>query len=141
MTDLLHVLPEFPINKYTHLIPSLEKHLITTSDLLTVEIVSLSRRAKLPILDLKCLAKEVVEHLHIQLGVNDYKETSHSEELPYVTAALKPNTSAGLRSSGLELSEARQSISTLDDSLDEVLGGGIPTGYITEITGERYGRI
>lgn len=33
---------------------------------------------------------------------------------------------------------AWSAISTLDESLDEVLGGGILTGYITEITGERY---
>lgn len=30
-----------------------------------------------------------------------------------------------------------RSISTLDDSIDAALGGGIPTGYITEFTGER----
>lgn len=29
-------------------------------------------------------------------------------------------------------------ISTLDPALDELLGGGIPTGYLTEVTGERY---
>ena len=29
-------------------------------------------------------------------------------------------------------------ISTLDSVLDELLGGGIPTGYLTEVTGERY---
>jgi hypothetical protein len=31
-----------------------------------------------------------------------------------------------------------QSISLLDETLDEALGGGIPAGYLTEITGERY---
>lgn len=29
-------------------------------------------------------------------------------------------------------------ISTLDDVFDEALGGGIPTGYVTEVAGERY---
>jgi DNA repair protein RAD57 len=28
-------------------------------------------------------------------------------------------------------------ISTLDDAMDMALGGGIPTGYVTEVTGER----
>lgn len=29
-------------------------------------------------------------------------------------------------------------ISTLDDGIDGALGGGVPTGYVTEFTGERY---
>lgn len=31
-----------------------------------------------------------------------------------------------------------KTISTLDETLDKTLGGGVPTGYITEVTGERY---
>ena len=31
-----------------------------------------------------------------------------------------------------------KTISTLDGTLDDALGGGIPTGYITEVVGERY---
>lgn len=31
-----------------------------------------------------------------------------------------------------------EAISTLDDDMDRALGGGIPAGYITEVTGERY---
>ena len=32
-----------------------------------------------------------------------------------------------------------QTISTLDPALNKALGGGIPVGYLTEVTGERSG--
>lgn len=44
-----------------------------------------------------------------------------------------------MRKSEKELFHTWCTISTLDDDLDRALGGGIPTGYITEITGERFG--
>ena len=44
---------------------------------------------------------------------------------------------SSLRQSGTELmARPWHTISTLDTSLDAALDGGVPTGYITEITGE-----
>jgi DNA repair protein RAD57 len=133
MTDLLYVLPDSATNKYTHLIPSLEKHLITTTDLLTLDSVEIARRAQLPLLDVRRLANHITAALQSQHGLkvaDELKEflqdgeTSGSDNLQLTT-------------SGTAL-PSRSKISTLDERLDESLGGGISTGYLTEIAGERY---
>ncbi|CAI4212521.1 unnamed protein product [Parascedosporium putredinis] len=92
MTDLLHLLPDFPAGQFARLLHVLDTHGVTTTDLLTLNAADLGTRTKLPLLDLKRLS-----------------------------AALRAEWSA---------------ISTLDDTLDAALGGGIPAGYVTEITGE-----
>lgn len=124
MTDLLHTIPDFPTKSYTHLLPSLEKHLITTTDLLTLDALEVAKRAQLPLLDVRRLAAHVVSILHGQLGVAQDGGHEHGGNV------------GSLKNSGEEIVGQWSTISTLDDSLDEALGGGIPTGYITEITGE-----
>ena len=124
MTDLLHTIPDFPTQSYTHLLPSLEKHLITTTDLLTLDALEIAKRAQLPLLDVRRLAAHVVAVLQRQLGVIPGSDGHDGSE-------------GGLKQSGSEIVGQWSTMSTLDDSLDEALGGGIPTGYITEITGER----
>ena len=141
MTDLLHVLPDFPIKNHTHLIPSLEKHLITTSDLLTLDAIEIGRRAQLPILDLKRLINEVISLLHGQLGYdqqNDSKNNNESTQNPNPISSTSDASRLSLYTRGPALTKTWSIISTLDATLDSCLGGGIPTGYITEITGERY---
>lgn len=125
MTDLLHTIPDFPTKSYTHLLPSLEKHLITTTDLLTLDALEIAKRAQLPLLDVRRLAAHVIAILHRQLGVTQ-------------AVGDHGGIGASLKKSGNEIVGQWSTISTLDDALDEALGGGIPTGYITEITGERY---
>lgn len=117
MTDLLHVLPDFETAKYSHLIPSLDKAHITTSDLLTLDAADVAKRAQLPPAEVAKLTEAVLQTLQKDVGV------PHSSE-----------SNATLQDSGLR---EWQIISTLDDKLDLALGGGIPTGYMTEITGER----
>lgn len=125
MTDLLHVLPDFPIASYTHLIPSLEKNLVSTSDLLTVDALELAKRAQLPILDLRRLIKHVIESL--QADINDKLETKFLAEGGH-----------GTKKTALEYSFASSGqVSLLDSALDSALAGGISTGYVTEVTGER----
>lgn len=135
MTDLLHILPDFPLAGYTHLIPSLEKHRITCTDLLTLEAPEVAKRAQLPAHDVRKLADDILARLQRQLGLNalpggdseaNGKEKATTEEEP------------PLRKSGADLAKQWHTISTLDDDLDSALGGGIPTGYMTELTGERY---
>ena len=132
MTDLLHTLPEFPTKLYTHLLPSLEKHLITTTDLLTLDPLEIARRAQLPPLDVRRLANHVIATLQAELGLQNnsasFKAASEEEQ----TAK-----EASLKKTGKDIITQKPSIGTLSPALDAALAGGIPTGYITEITGER----
>jgi DNA repair protein RAD57 len=125
MTDLLQVLPDFDAKPYTHLLPSLDKALITTNDLLTLEATDVAKRAQLPAGELGKLADAVVHALHQQLGFGG-EEAAGTSCLPTLG---NPDT---------EKNEWT-CISTLDEELDAALGGGIPRGYLVEVTGERYG--
>jgi len=127
MTDLLCVLPAFPTQDYTHLIPSLEKNLVTTTDLLTLDAVEIAKRAQLPLLDVKRLCRAVLYDLQGTLGLPN---ETHADE-------ILRSEGKGLKKTGNDMIESWNVISTLDETVDAVLGGGIPTRYITEITGER----
>jgi DNA repair protein RAD57 len=117
MTDLLHVLPHFDTKPYSHLLPSLDKALITTNDLLTLDPVDIGKRAQLPAADLRKLADGVTRALHCDLGFGEGDANTNSS---------------------LSASDAKWgSISTLDEELDAALCGGIRAGYLVEITGER----
>jgi DNA repair protein RAD57 len=125
MTDLTAVLPGFPTQQYVRLLPSLEKNLVTTTDLVTLDVAEIAKRAQLPLLDLKRLCNAVLEALYASLGVYDASNEA-------------PGNASSLRKTGKGILSSWNTISTLDDELDRALGGGIPTGYITEVTGERY---
>ncbi|KAL8844077.1 MAG: hypothetical protein Q9176_001483 [Flavoplaca citrina] len=131
MTDLLHSLPNFPTKQYTHLLPSLERNLITTTDLLTLDPLEIAKRAHLPLLDIRRLANHVLASLQSQLGVNDWPEALRNYE-----DSSKLEDASSLKRSGNTVSEPWNVIGTLDPLLDAALGGGIPTAYITEVTGE-----
>lgn len=124
MTDLLQVLPDFDAKPYSHLLPSLDKALITTNDLLTLEAADVAKRAQLPAGELRKLTEAVVSALHHQLGFGGEEEAGTS----YLSASGNPD----------ELKKQWNCISTLDEKLDAALGGGIPAGYLVEVTGERY---
>ena len=125
MTDLTAVLPGFPTQQYAHLLHSLEKNLVTTVDLITLDVAEIAKHTQLPLLDLKRLCSAVLEALHVSLGVHDASNES-------------PGNTSSLRKTGKDVLNSWNTISTLDDELDRALGGGVPTGYITEVTGERY---
>ena len=132
MTDLLHTLPDFPTKNYTHLVPSLEKHLITTTDLLTLDALDIAKRAQLPVLDVRRLVNHITAALQEELGIKE--EENRPEHEPRVDTASRNGC---LMKTGKDVVGQWSTISTLDDEIDAALGGGIPTGYITEITGER----
>ncbi|KAK3315051.1 DNA repair protein RAD57 [Apodospora peruviana] len=119
MTDLVRILPQFPVGQYASLIPALERNALTTSDLLTLDAADIGKRTHLPLLDVRRLCGAVLAALHADLG-------------PRVT---QPSGRA-LKHTPASLSAQWQTISTLDAALDHALGGGIPAGYVTEITGE-----
>ncbi|ORY01497.1 hypothetical protein BCR34DRAFT_92037 [Clohesyomyces aquaticus] len=127
MTDLLRVLPDFDTRPHSHLLPSLEKALVATNDLLTVESADIARRAQVPAADLRRLVDAVVGALHRNLGFGLEEGVG----------------AASLSRSGSQhvLHGERSNISTLDEKLDAALGGGIPPGYLVEVTGERYAAI
>ncbi|KAG9232168.1 P-loop containing nucleoside triphosphate hydrolase protein [Amylocarpus encephaloides] len=122
MTDLTAVLPGFPTHQYVRLLPSLEKNKITTADILTLDAIEVAKRAQLPLLDVKRLCGAVLKALQGDLGIAEGEAENEEKSL--------------LRTTGKELVSEWNAISTLDDDLDRALGGGIPTGYITEVTGE-----
>ncbi|KAJ1338242.1 DNA repair protein RAD57 [Microdochium nivale] len=122
MTDLSVVLPDFPVRRFASLLPALEKNLVTTTELLTLDVPELAKRTQLPLLDVKRLCNAVLAALHADLGVSDPQPA--------------PPTTSSLRRKGTEIPASLGSISLLDGILDNALGGGIPAGYITEITGE-----
>jgi DNA repair protein RAD57 len=120
MTDLLQVLPDFDIKPYSHLLPKLEKALVSVNDLLTLEPAHVAKHAQLPAGDLKKLRDAIVGELHRHLG---FGEEERSEQ--------------GAPNDAREPESGWRCISTLDEKLDAALGGGIPPGHLVEVTGER----
>ena len=134
MTDLLNVIPNFPTKRFSHIIPSLEKSLITTADLLTLEPVDIARKAKVPVAEVRRLASYAVALLQGELGLE-----SNAPPSPEASAIATPKQTPlhSLRSDGRDLARPSQSVSTLDAELDAALGGGFPAGQLVEIAGER----
>lgn len=131
MTDLLTVLPHFDTRPYTHVLPSLEKALISCSDLLTLDAIHVAKRAQLPPNEVKKLADAVVQALSDNSSDTNPSTDPGDLHEPVDTAAIASFEN------GNSL-EHQWIVSTLDDGLDLTLNGGIHSGYLTEITGERY---
>ncbi|KAL2759770.1 hypothetical protein ACRALDRAFT_2129514 [Sodiomyces alcalophilus JCM 7366] len=120
MADLHEVLPHFPHGQYAHLLQAFDRHELTTVDLLTMEIADVGKATQLPLLEIQKLRNAVTDALHRDLGVTGGPS----------------DTETPRRRSLADFTAATSFVSTLDDELDRTLGGGIPTGYITEIAGE-----
>ncbi|KAI0181969.1 DNA repair protein RAD57 [Hypoxylon sp. FL1284] len=150
MTDLSRVLPDFPAGRFASLLPAIERHGLTTADLLTLQVPDIGKRTRLPLLDVKRLCNAVVDALHVDLGVSGNQQQQQQQQKPTggdrkseprdgesksaPSAAPAPTP---LKRTGAELLAApRRFISTLDDALDAALGGGAPVGSVTEIVGE-----
>lgn len=125
MTNLLTILPNFNIKPYTHILPSLEKALISTADLLALDALDVAKRAQVPPGEVKKLTGALLEGLHSELTGS---------------IALQRN---GVANAGTEVRPddpglgSTNAISTLDDRIDDSLGRGILPGYVTEVVGER----
>lgn len=131
MTDLLTVLPHFDTRPHTHVLPSLEKALISCSDLLTLDSIHVAKRAQLPPSEVGKLADAVIQALSgMPVDANPSTNPGRPQE-PDETATI-PSFESG------NPLEHQWIVSTLDDRLDIALNGGIHSGYLTEITGERY---
>ncbi|KAK6815066.1 hypothetical protein RU639_008441 [Aspergillus parasiticus] len=130
--DLLSVLPDFHTKPYAHILPPLERSKITTVDLITLDTLEIAKRAHVPPADVRRLCASITKALHHDIGFEDIKEPASAEPSSSINddlpITLGPTTK-------LDLSQW-SAISTLDTALDELLDGGVPTGYVTEVTGE-----
>lgn len=121
MTNLLSVLPDFDVRPFTHVLPSLEKSLISTADLLTLDALDVAKRAQLPPGEVKKLGDALLAALQKSLPVSYEAESDNSQ-------AEEASNAFGFQPYAY--------ISTLDDGLDAVLNGGIARGHLTEVVGE-----
>jgi DNA repair protein RAD57 len=82
-----------------------------TVDLLILDIFEIHRRTQLSVIDVQNLVRDVIAALSIP---DDAIKTAvdRLDEFEFIT--------------------------TGDAKIDKLLGGGIPTGALTEVTGERY---
>ena len=119
MTDLLQILPAFPSSKFATLLPTIEQHGFTTTDVLALHPTDLAKHTHLPILELKRLIAVIQASL-----CDDLKPKPHK----FASPASAEDNHAGI--------DDIKTVSTLDSDLDASLGGGVPLGRITEFTGE-----
>ncbi|KAJ5771028.1 uncharacterized protein N7511_003079 [Penicillium nucicola] len=138
--DLLTVLPGFQTKPYQHLLPALERTKITTVDLLTIEFLEIAKRAHVPPADIRRLCDRVVEALHADIGFVESEpiiedSDGDEDEDEELNASIHP-TGLALGPATSRTTSQWNTISTLDPVMDDLLGGGIPTGYMVEITGE-----
>ncbi|KAJ5291312.1 DNA recombination and repair protein Rad51 C-terminal [Penicillium angulare] len=135
--DLLSVLPGFATKQFAHILPPLERAKISTVDLITLDTLEIAKRAHVPTADVRHLCARIVEALHSDLG---FERTQRNIE-PTGNDEANPNSNLDTEKTSLGPATRLQTspwniISTLDSTMDALLGGGIPTGYVTEVTGE-----
>ena len=123
MTDLRTILPSFPVANFPSIIQAIDRHALTTTDLLTLHPADIAKQTQLPLLDLKRFIAAVQASLF-----DDLESTRVPVDLG--TGGGEGEGSAPSTTPGLAC------ISTLDDDLDAALGGGVPVGRITEFAGE-----
>jgi DNA repair protein RAD57 len=109
MSDIILV-PTLP-QPSSRILQALDNAGIQTVDLLTLDVFEIHRRTQLSVIDVQRLVKDVISTL------------SQSAEKEVKTAEQRSGDVAFL--------------STGDAKIDQLLGGGFPTSYLTEITGER----
>lgn len=137
--DLLSVLPGFATKPHAHILPPLERGKITTVDLITLDTLEIAKRAHVPPTDVRRLSTRIVEALHGDLGFERTQTNigTAGEEEP--SSSIHADAGSFILGPATKLQPSRwNAISTMEPALDALLGGGIPTGYITEVTGERY---
>ncbi|PYI08696.1 hypothetical protein BO78DRAFT_61078 [Aspergillus sclerotiicarbonarius CBS 121057] len=133
--DLLSVLPDFPTKPYAHIIPPLERSHITTVDLITLDTLEVAKRARVPPADVRRLSAQIIRALHHDVGFEENKDADADADEPSSSLSIDVPVFPG-PTTRLDASQW-SAISTLDPTLDALLDGGIPTGYLMEVTGER----
>ncbi|KAG5941676.1 hypothetical protein E4U53_007376 [Claviceps sorghi] len=166
MTDLLTILPTFPQAAFAALLPVIEQHSLSTTDLLALHPADIAKQTRLPLLDLKrfiaavqvSLSDDLVpRHPLRQFCHGEVKQGEPPEQGTEAPADGSENAAQQQEQGGEQEEKEGEKdkeahppsspsppppttptcrISTLDPLLDASLGGGVPTSSITEITGE-----
>jgi len=97
----------------SRVLQALENAGLQTVDLLTLDVFEIHRRTQLSVIDVQNLVKDVITAL---TGTVESEQVKTAEERYQDFAFL----------------------TTGDKKIDELLGGGISIGSLTEVTGERY---
>ncbi|KAM4060019.1 rad51 domain-containing protein [Hirsutella rhossiliensis] len=138
MTDLVRILPSFPVAPFAALLATIEQHALTTTDLLALHPADIAKQTHLSLLDLKRLIAAVQaslsddlvpEKLLLEASPPPNPASSAADTTPEDTRPPRPTATTRDVS-------AVAFISTLDHGLDAALGGGVPVGCITEFAGE-----
>jgi hypothetical protein len=95
----------------TRVLQALDRAALSTVDLLTLDVFEIHRRTQLSVIDVQNLVRDVI-------------------------AALVDATEGGVMTAA-ERERGVAFLTTGDKAIDELLGGGIPSGALTEVTGER----
>ncbi|KAJ5862231.1 hypothetical protein N7455_006299 [Penicillium solitum] len=132
--DLLLVLPGFVTKPFAHILPPLERAKVTTVDVITLDSLEIAKRARVPPADVRRLSSSIVEALHTDVGFDKPQTNLGTSDGPS-SSIINPDVANRTISSTKRASQWN-TISTLDPAMDALLGGGIPTGYVTEVTGE-----
>lgn len=134
MADLIDVLPKFDLKPWRHLTFSLEKKGILTAELMTLEPVEIAKKCPLPLKELRRFIAAVVGALQADVGFRRSRTPVRAEAEAVNEDGERPRKKQK-REETVKL--GLQYVRTLDPAIDAVLGGGFPTGRVTEIVGER----
>jgi len=110
MSDLI-LLPNIAIPS-SRVLQALEKAGLCTIDLLTLDVFEIHRRTQLSVIDVQNLVRDVI----FALTDTVEREQAKTAEERY---------------------HEFEFLTTGDQTINELLGGGIPIGTLSEITGER----
>ncbi|KAK5045023.1 hypothetical protein LTR84_010171 [Exophiala bonariae] len=142
MSDILEVLPDFDTKPYSHLFYSLRKNNIAVVDLVTSDPKEIARRCPLPSADVARLCVDVIRSLQSDVRTTLRKipssATSVSKEKEEAASSQvkKEVDTKNINSSGDSGNRPDDRLKTLDQVVDNALGGGFRPGHITEIVGE-----
>lgn len=136
LMDLLSILPTFSTKSYGHILPPLERNHINTVDLITLDTLEIAKRAHVPPADVRRLSAHILDALHGDVGferdIGGIENSGNTQGSSFnADAAVIPGPLTRVDLSRWSV------ISTLDPAMDALLDGGIPAGYVTEVTGER----
>ena len=141
MADLPQVLPNFDTKPYSFLLSALDRHRISTSDLLIRDTKDIAGRAKLPLPQLQKFIDDVTVALHRSSGLvddRDGKGDVSGDGNEGDRGKEEKDASGGGSRIDPSAWTKWDTVGMLDERLDKALDGGFLTGYLSEITGERY---
>ncbi|KAI1918327.1 DNA repair protein rhp57 [Ophidiomyces ophidiicola] len=131
--DLLTTLPDFPVEPYAHILSNLENAGLSVKALLLLDALEVAKRTGIPIAEVRRLTSNILHELHHDVGLAQTTRASHEN----TTSGQKDvSVKSSLEPCRTHRPPSLSFISTLDPTLDDLLAGGISTGYLTEIAGE-----